>query len=163
MNFKLVVFILVFFSGFLLAQEVPCENRFKADTLTILSEEKLLEGDMLKTVLKNQSEVQVFAINKSKFYIRIYITENFYFNKVDNLFIESGSWNYPVKSCKQYKISKTMGMYAFEVQKNYLATLRDNGITGLVFAGAETDFTKSDTQHLKKMFQCFYETMFGKK
>lgn len=154
---------LVFVCSYLSGQETTCENSFSTDTLTLFSEGKLLEGEMLKTTLKNQSVVQMFAVDRKRFFIRIYVTENFYFNKIDVLTVESGKWTYPVKNCKQYKISKTMGMYVFEVQKNYLATLRDEGMSGLVFAGAVTDFTRNDGQQLKKMCRCFYETMFGKK
>jgi len=161
---KPVFLILLLLGASLLrSQEQSCENSFKNDTLTILSEGKLLEAEMLQTTLKNQSIIQMYAVDRKRYYIRIYVTENFYFNKVDILTIESGKWTYPVKNCKQHKISKTMGMYVFEVQKNYLATLRDEGITGLVFAGAETDFTRNDGQQIRKMCRCFYETMFGKK
>lgn len=161
---KHVLFLLsVFVSLPFQAQEISCENSFMNDTLSLLSEGKRYEGEMLKTTLKNQSIVQMYAVDRKRFFIRIYVTENFYFNKVDVLTVESGKWTYPVKNCKQYKISKTMGMYVFEVQKNYLATLRDEGITGLVFAGAVTDFTRNDGQQIRKMCRCFYETMFGKK
>ncbi len=164
MVLKHVLLIFLMFGAWLLkAQEVSCEHSFKNDTLSVLAEGKLLEGEMLQTTLKNQSIVQMYAVDRKRFYIRIYVTENFYFNKVDILTIESGKWTYPVKNCKQYKICKTMGMYVFEVQKNYLATLRDEGITGLVFAGAVTDFTRNDGQQIRKMCRCFYETMFGKK
>jgi len=155
--------VIVFFSCLLHGQEMTCENSFIPDTITVFSEGKHYEGEMLKTTLKNQSIVQMYAIDRKRYYIRIYVTENFYFNKVDVLTIESGKWTYPVKNCKQHKISKTMGMYVFEVQKNYLATLRDEGITGLVFAGAVSDFTRNDGQQIKKMCRCFYETMFEKK
>jgi hypothetical protein len=150
-------------SCLLRGQEANCENSFLVDTITIFSEGKLYEGEVLKTTLKNQSQVQMFAIERKRYFIRIYVTENFYFNKVDILTVESGKWTYPVKNCKQYKISKTMGMYVFEVQKNYLATLREEGMTGLVFAGSKSDFTRNDGQQLKKMCRCFYETMFEKK
>jgi hypothetical protein len=166
---KLLVFtFLVFVSGLSLGQEVSCENSFTPDTFTVYlgeraTEGKLYEGEMISTTLKNKSVVQMYAVDRKRFFIRIYITENFYFNKIDLLTIESGKWTYPVKNCKQHKISKTQGMYVFEVQKNYLATLRDEGMSKLVFAGAETDFTRNDGQQIKKMCRCFYETMFGKK
>ncbi len=133
------------------AQEVTCENSFSTDTLSFLPDGPLMEGEMIQTTLKNKSIVQMYSMDKKRFYIRIYITENFYFNKVDILNIESGKWSYPVKNCKQFKVNKTLGMYVFEVQKNYLATLRDEGMTGLLFAGAETNFTRSDGHQIKNV------------
>ncbi len=159
------ILIVSFFFVFLVlkGQEHTCENSFLQDTITLPLDGKLLEGEMLQTTLKNQSRIQMYAIDRKRFFIRIYVTENFYFNKIDVLTVESGKWTYPVKNCKQHKISKTMGMYVFEVQKNYLATLRDEGMTGLIFAGATTDFTRNDGQQIKKMCRCFYQTMFEKK
>ncbi len=163
MKFKFLFLFILFFLLNVRAQEITCENSFTRDTVSIPGQTEVMEGEALKTVLKKLSEVQLYAINRNKYYVRLYVTENFYFNKVDVLEVESGSKSYYVKNCKQHKISKTMGMYVFEVQKNYLGTLRDEGITGLIFAGAETKFTKSDAQHIKKITRCFYETMFGKK
>ncbi|HQQ95247.1 MAG TPA: hypothetical protein PLQ93_11875 [Bacteroidia bacterium] len=155
--------ILILLSCFSLsAQEANCENSFMHDTLSIPEKVPLMHGEALKVTLKNQSVVELFAEERKRFFVRLYVTENFYFNKIDVLQVESGKWTYPVKNCKQYKINKTTGMYVFEVQKNYLVTLRDEGITGLVFAGAKTDFTRSDGQQTRKMCRCFYETMFGK-
>jgi hypothetical protein len=163
MRFHFLVFLCFFGAGICVAQEVSCENSFSNDTLSIPGKEPVMEGEILRTTLKNQSVVEMFAQDRKRFFVRLYVTENFYFNKVDVLTVVSGKWTYPVKNCKQYKISKTMGMYVFEVQKNYLATLRDEGITGLVFAGAESDFTRNDDQQIRKMCRCFYDTMFGKK
>lgn len=143
-------------------QNKACEYSFSTDTLT-LPDGSHAEAEMMKLTTKNQSIIQFFALERKRYFIRIYITENFYFEKTDVLTVVSGKWTYPAKNCKQHKISKTMGMYVFEVQKNYLATLRDNGITGLVFAGAETKFTRSDGQHSREMSTCFYEALFGKK
>jgi len=145
------------------AQEITCESQFAMDTLSIPGRDSVMNCEMLRTTLKNQSVIEMYALDRKKFFVRIYITENFYFNKVDILSVESGKWTYPVKNCKQHKVSKTLGMYVFEVQKNYLVTLRDEGMSGLVFAGANTDFTRNDQQMIKKMCRCFYETMFGKK
>lgn len=146
----------------LLAQEKACAYSFAADTLT-LPDGQHVEAEMMQMTTKNQSLIQLYALDRKRYFVRIYITENFYFEKTDQLTVESGKWTYPVKNCKQHKISKTRGMYVFEVQKNYLATLRDNGITGLVFAGAETSFSRSDGQHSREMSKCFYENLFGKK
>lgn len=163
MKFKILSLLILLFTLTIKAQEPTCESSFTRDTVSIPGQTEVMEGEAVKTVLKKLSEIQLYAINRNKYYVRLYVKENFYFNKIDVLEIESGTKSYYVKNCKQHKINKTTGMYVFEVQKNYLGTLRDDGITGLIFAGAETKFTKSDGQHIKKISRCFYETMFGKK
>lgn len=159
----LVIFLISFLlPAKLFAQDKACEYSFVADTLT-LPDGKHVEAERMQMTTKNNSIIQLYSLERKRYFVRIYITENFYFEKTDQLTVESGKWTYPAKNCKQHKISKTMGMYVFEVQKNYLATLRDNGISGLEFAGAKTDFTRSDGQHSRAMSKCFYENLFGKK
>ena len=42
-------------------------------------------------------------------------------------------------------------------------TEKDEGITSIVFGGAETDFTKQDANQIKKISRCFYEANYRKK
>lgn len=136
---------------------------FVHDTMTFPKEAKLLEGDYLETTLKNFSVVRILRTEQGKFYLRFIITKNFYFDKVGDLEIKSGNKSYYEKDAKQYKVSKTSGLYALEIYKNYLITLKEDGITSLVFNNATTEFTRQDAAQIKKMARCFYETYFGTK
>lgn len=140
-----------------------CEFSFMEDTLTIPEKGIVLNGVSLETVLKNQSIVKLFKSSDDKLYIKFIVTENFYFDKVDVLEIRSGSKSYYAKGTKQYKINKTKGMFVIEVFKNYIVTLKDDGITSLVFNAAESDFTRQDASQIRKISICFYETIYGKK
>lgn len=131
--------------------------------MTYFPENKLIEGEYLETTLKKLSVVRIYKTEQGKFYVRLIVTENFYFNKIDVLEIRSGNKSYYVKNSKQYKIDKTHGMYVFEVFKNYLAQLRDDGITSIYFAETETDFTRQDGIQIRKMFKCFFDSVFPKK
>lgn len=166
MNFKLA-FIYLLFCCLALKSQSKCEFQFLNDTLSIPEEGKTLEGLSLETTLKNFCVLKIFQSNDpkdDKLYLRLLVTKNFYFNKVDKLELKSGSKSYWVKpDSKQYKISKTLGLFVVRVEKNYIVTLKEEGITSFVFAGAETDFTKSDANQIKKISRCFYETIYGKK
>ncbi len=139
------------------------ELSFVRDTMSFFPEKKILEGEYLETTLKKFSVVRVFKTADERFYIRLLVTENFYFNKVDVLEVRSGNKSYYVKNSKQYKVDKTKGLFVFEVYKNYLAQLKDEGITSIYFAETETDFTRQDAHEIKKMFKYFFETTFMKK
>jgi hypothetical protein len=132
---------------------------FVHDTMSIPETGKILEGDYVETTLKNLSVVRLFKTADHKYYLRFIITKNFYFDKVDVLEVKSGNKSYYSKNTKQHKINKTQGLYVIEVFRNYLGTLRDDGITGLVFAKAETDFTRQDGNQTRKMAAMFYQSL----
>lgn len=140
-----------------------CDPGFASDTLYIPESGKVLNGEAIQTTLKNGTIVKMFKTKDSRYYIKFFITTNFYFNKVDVLEIRSGSKSYYAKDTKQYKLSKTTGMYVIEIYRNYISTLKDEGITSVVFAKAETDFTRQDAGQVKKISKCFYESITGKK
>jgi len=117
---------------------------------------KILEGEYVEVTLKDLSEVRIFRTTDDKYYIRFIVKQNFYFNKIDILEIRSGSKSYYVKNTKQYKINKTTGLFVVEVFKNYISTLKEEGMTSLYFAKAETDFTRQDTKHIKEISKCLY-------
>jgi hypothetical protein len=133
-----------------------------SDTLYIPAKEQVLNGESIQASMKNSSVVKLFRSGE-KYFLKLFVTKNFYFNKVDVLEIRSGSKSYYAKESKQYKINKTLGMFVFEIYKNYVATLREEGITSIVFAEAETDFTRQDANEVKKIAKCFYESISGKK
>lgn len=140
-----------------------CDTPFARDTMNVIATGKTVEGEYLETTLKNLSVVRIFRTEDGKFYLRFIITKNFYFDRVGTLEIKSGKKVYYEKDCRQYKLSKTSGMYMIEIYKNYLYTLKDEGITSLVFNYTETKFTKQDAAQIKKIAKCFYDTYFETK
>jgi hypothetical protein len=138
-----------------------CGQDFASDTLYLPAQEKILEGSSIQTTLKDHSVVKLFK-NGQKYYLKLFVTSNFYFNKVDLLEIRSGSKSYYVKDSKQYKANRSTGMFVFEVFRNYVSTLKDEGITSIVFAKTETGFTKKDASQVRKIAKSFYECISGK-
>lgn len=151
--------ILLFFVllGIKVQGQIDCNSAFVQDTMSLPDGSKVLEGRFIITTLKDFSTVTLFRTNQDKFYLRFVVKKNFYFDKVDVLEIRSGSKSYYVKNTRQYKIDKTTGLFIVEIFSNYISTLKDEGITSLYFANAETDFTKKDASQIKQISNCFYE------
>src|SRR5688572_32559735 len=134
MKIKTLLFFLLYLGHQGAAQS--SENiAFARDTMSIPQTDKILDGEYLETTLKNLSVVRFFKTTDGKLYLRMIVTKNFYFDKVDVLEIQSGSKSYYAKNTKQFKVSKNSGLLLIEVYRNYINTIRENGITGIVFGG----------------------------
>jgi len=132
---------------------------FKTDTMSVPETNKVLEGRYVETVLRDQSEVRFFETDDHRYFVRFIVTRNFYFDKVAMLEIQSGSKSSHEKDTKQYKVSKTAGMFFVEVYKNYFTTYKESGITAIVFGDVVTDFSKQDVSQVKKMATFFHESI----
>jgi hypothetical protein len=91
--------------------------------------------------------------------LRMIVTKNFYFDKVDVLEIQSGSKSYYAKNTKQFKVSKNSGLLLIEVYRNYINTIKENGITGIVFGGTETKFSNRDAAQIKNLAAILYKSL----
>jgi len=154
--------LLTFLTLFLLGQ-AQSNCSFSNDTVYIPAEKKTLEGEYVQTILKNKSAVQFFKVQNGKFYLKMIVTENLYFNKTDMLEVRSGNKSFYAKDTKHFEYGNHTGYYIIEIYKNYIATLKDEGITSIVFSNAETKFTKQDRNQIMQIAKCFYESVAGKK
>ncbi len=158
MKIRIFLFFLLylFFQG-------PAQNSqdlsFIRDTMTHPSLEKVLDGEYLETTLKNQSVVRFYKATDGKIYLRLIVTKNFYFDKVDVLEIQSGTKSYYAKNTRQFKVTKNSGLFLIEVYRNYLKTIKDEGMTGIVFGGLETKFSNRDASQIKKIAGVFYDSL----
>ncbi len=130
-----------------------------SDTMSVPGTTLQLEGGYLETTLKKQAVVRIFKTEDDRLFLRFIVTENFYFNQISTLEIQSGTKSYYVKNCRQHKVDKAHGMYITEIYRNYLATIKEYGITGLVFGGAESNFTRQDAAQVKAIAQCVYNSL----
>ena len=163
MKLRLAVLFLAVVSLSQLRAQESCESLFFTDTLTNPVDHKLVEGLSAETTLKNLSVIRAVKTSDNRYFLRMIVTRNFYFDKVATLEIRSGKRSYYAKDTRQFKINKTTGLFVIEIYKNYLAQLKDDGITSIVFGEAETDFTRQDASNLRKMFKCFYEKSVAQK
>ena len=132
---------------------------FVEDTMFVPGTRTILKGEYVETTLKDLSVVRFFKTNDNEYYVRFLVTSNFYFDKIATFEIKSGSKSSHEKEVKQYKVSKTSGLFLVEVYKNYFSTYKESGITGIVFGDAETRFTRQDANQVKKMANFFYDSI----
>lgn len=158
---KQILIVLFFFFSALLCAQSNCV--FVKDTFYIPKENKTINGEYLETVFKNKTKVQLIKSETNKFYLKMCVFENLYFDKVDVLEIRSGTKSFYAKETKQFQLDKHTGFYVVELYKNYVATLKEDGITSIVFNKAETIFTKQDCSQIKQISKCFYEAVSTKK
>ncbi|MBA3664814.1 MAG: hypothetical protein H0W61_11490 [Bacteroidetes bacterium] len=154
------VFISLLISGIYHAQG---ECAFVKDTLTIPKENKIVNGEILQATLKNKNVIQLIKADDGKYYLKLVVSENLYFDHIDLLEIRSGKKSFYAKDTKQYALNKHTGYYVVELYKNYVGTLKEDGITSIVFNKAETLFTKQDCGQVKQIAKCFYDAISIKK
>jgi hypothetical protein len=162
MKSRLSVFFILFFLFASQAQE-RCESSFTADTLTPQGDSVALQGESVEAALKNLGTVKFFKAGNDKLYMRIEVTENFYFNMVDILEIQSGTKSYYAKNTKQFKVNRSRGRFTIEIFRNYVWTLKDLGITAIVFGKATTEFSRQDTKEIRKMAACMFDAITDRK
>lgn len=138
-------------------------GEFIQDTLFIPKESKVISGEYLQANLKNGSVLRLYKTAGNRYYLHLTVTENLYFDKVDLLEIQSGSKSFYAKETKQMEAGKATGYYVIEIFKNYVGTIREEGITGIIFGKAETSFTRQDASQSRQIAKCFYETIDTKK
>jgi hypothetical protein len=136
-----------------------CEMSPMTDTIITSKKERFFTGEFIQTTLKNNSVVQFYKLNNNKCYLKLIVTVNLYFGRADHLEILSGTKSYHEKNIEQFEIDKSQGYFVLEVFKNYLVTLKEEGITGLIFGKAETEFTKQDARQIKHIARCFYDNV----
>jgi len=148
--------IFFFFSVHVHAQK-ETEFQFVKDTMTLNGSDRVLSGEYLEVTLKDQHVVRLFKADDNHVYLRFIVTRNFYFGKSGPLEILSGSKTYTAKNVTQHKVNKTRGLFVTEIFTNYLSTIRDEGMTGLYFNQAETDFSRGDSKKIKRMAKVFQQ------
>lgn len=156
-------FLLLNLIGLQIAAQDNCESGFVSDTMSTFNKGKIIEGNYIETTLKKGSIVRFFRTNDEKYYLRFLVTENFYFDKTDVLEIMSGHKSFYANDMKQFKVNKNTGLFILEIPKNYISQLKDHGITSLVFAHAETHFSRTDAKQIKEISACFYNSIQTKK
>ncbi|MCW3076309.1 MAG: hypothetical protein JWO32_918 [Bacteroidetes bacterium] len=157
---RIFFIIFLFVSAISIAQS---ECTFIKDTLTVAKENKVVTAEMLQTTFKNKTVVQIIKTEAGKYYLKFIVFENLYFNRIDLLEIKSGTKSFYAKETTQYRRDKYSGFYLIEIYKNYIGTLRQDGVTSIVFNKAETIFTKQDCELIKQMAKCFYDAISPKK
>lgn len=127
--------------------QTDCNNAWKTEN----------EMKLIDVTIKNNYAIQ-FVIKEQKRYLKIIVKNDLGFNKKDLLQIDSGRKQYFEKDILLNQIDKTTGYFIFEINSNYTKTLKDFGITSIVFNNNEFSVPKQDSDAVKKAAACFYES-----
>lgn len=158
-----ISFLLLLFAALACRSQEGCEAGFRQDTLLLPGQKRSIAVEYLQTTLKNRSVVRLYRAAGNKYYLKLIVTENLYFDKTDKLEVQSGGMSYTEPKIVQYELDKSTGYYVFEIFKNYVATLKDEGITAIVFGTAKTDFSRQDTRKIRDISKCLYDIISVKK
>ncbi len=151
--FKILVF--VFLSSEFFSQN--CNDLLVPDSVFKPSEQKKVPGKTMTTNLKNGGKVQLINLG-GKYILKITPNEKLGFVESGPLEIKSGSKSFFVKSTTLYDIKEQNAYFMIDVMINYIGTLKDDGITSVLFnTKFESKMQKEDVSNIKKMSRCFYE------
>lgn len=113
--------------------------------------------ELIDIVIKNEYHIQFIKYNK-KNYLKIIVKNDLGFGKTGALLLVSNKKQFYTKSIKLELIDKQSAFFIIPLEINYLATLKDNGLTSLIFCEkVEFVIPKSDTEIIKQAALQFYE------
>lgn len=157
MKFAIIVSV-VFLSLNCLAQ-TKCNQTLKQDSCALLSPNKKELVELMQVKIKNNYQIQ-FIKQGQKNYLKIIVRDNLGFGKTGSLLLYSNKKQYFTKSTTLQIIDKTSAYFLVELNPNYLTTLKDNGLTNIIFE-EKTEFVipKQDSESVKQLAACFYEAI----
>lgn len=151
---KIYILFFLIAGGFSLAQ--PCKDQtFLGDSVLRPSENKKIWSNVLTCPLKNGGHIQ-FVDQNGKFFLKLSLNEKFGFEDEGPIELKSGTKSFFVKSVTLYDAKKPSPYFVVEILINYVATLKDNGLTSVVFNKFEAKLNKQDVDNIEKAATCFY-------
>lgn len=149
------ILIFVFITSFLNAQ--GCKEQFVSDSLYKPAEKTKVAVSLININLKNGGNIQLIN-NNGKYVLKLALNEKFGFLETGSLEIKSGGKSFFIKNTTLYDIKEPTSYFLVDILINYVATLKDDGITSVVFNGKfEAKIAKEDVTQIKKAAKCFYE------
>ena len=141
------------FFGVNIPAQNPCQNQFIYDSVIKPGDKVAISVNALTCPIKNGA-VQ-FINQNEKLYLRLKINDKLGFIADGALELMSGTKSIVFKT-SLHNINKVNPYFIVDVGINYIATLKDNGLTGLIFNSHEVKFEKTDTKNIRETAGCFY-------
>jgi len=134
-----------------------CSDLLVSDSLYKPTEKQSYLVNVLNCPIKNGGNIQ-FINNNGKFVLKITPNQKLGFLDVGSLQIKSGSKSFFLKSATFYDHKEPNAYFLVDVLINYIDTLRDDGLTSLVFNEKfEAVFAGEDQKNIRRTAKCFYE------
>lgn len=133
-----------------------CSDQLVTDSLYKPAEKQSYLVSVMNCPLKNGGNIQ-FINNKGKLLLKITPNQKLGFNDVGSLQIKSGSKSIFFKNTTYHNHKEPNAYFLVDVLINYIATLRDDGLTSLVFNEKFEAAFPEDQKIIRKTAKCFYE------
>ncbi len=139
------------------AQKSSCEMYpLKMDSIYFTNTTVKELVDVSSLVTKNNYKVQ-FVKQGKKNHLIITLKYTIESDKQGSLYVYSNKKQYFLKQVTLKRIDKDYAHFVIEANSNYVATIRDNGLTSLYFNDSMTfEIPKADSELIKKQADCFY-------
>lgn len=147
---------MILLNSFCFSQSVPCKP-LKTDSCVLPPLLKKQEVQMLEVSIKNNYQIQ-FIKHSPTNYLKIIVKDNLGYGNSSSLLLLSNKKQYYTRLIKLEIIDKTSAFFLLELNSNYLVTLKENGLTNIIFnEKVEFVIPKADSELIKKTANCFYE------
>lgn len=94
-----------------------------------------------------------------KYYLKIYTFKILYFDLISPLEIISENMSIVFKDVKMFKADSQRGVFILNVQKNYVTTLKNHGITEIIFNKIKESIPKKTSKLIRQVSSCFLDQM----
>lgn len=132
------------------------ECHFSSDSCLIPPGNKKLPVELIDVKMKNNAHVQ-FLRCSGRLFLRIVLTDNLGYGKTGPLLLKSGTKQMYYKSATLSMPGKEAACFILELYPNYEVTLREYGLSNIVFNGnAEFSVPHQDSELIKESARCFY-------
>ncbi len=157
MKQQFLIILLSFFVLQLFAQKSTCDMYpLKMDSVYLSNPlvKEFVEVSSLST--KNNYKVQ-FVKQGKKNNLIIIVKYSIESDKQGSLYIFSNKKQFFLKQIAFKRMDKDFAYFIIDINSNYVATIRDNGLTSLYFNDSMTfEIPKADSELIKKQADCFY-------
>lgn len=142
--------------------QTKCNQSLVTDSCTLESPSKKELVQLMQVKIKNNYQVQ-FIKQGQRTFLKIIVRDNLGYGKTGPLLLYSNKKQYFTKSIKLEIIDKASAYFLVDLNSNYLTTIKDNGLTSIVFnQNVEFVIPKQDSELVKQLAACFNEAIGGK-
>lgn len=136
-----------------------CHQNLVNDSSILFNPAQKEAVQLMEVKIKNNYQIQ-FIKKDSKNYLKIIVKDNLGYGQTGSLLLYSNKKQYFLKSITLQIIDKKSGYFILEVNPNYLTTIKENGLTSIIFQ-EKVEFTipKQDSELVKQLATCFEKSL----
>ena len=155
---KFFIFCLMVLAGMSSLAQTKCKYSFSSDSCALDNPAQKEWAELMELKIKNNYNVQMIKHGQKK-YLKIIVRDNLGYGQTGSLLLYSNKKQYFTKSITLQIIDKTSAYFLLELNPNYLMTLKENGLTSIIFQEkVEFSIPKQDSEAVKQLAACFSET-----